>query len=86
MSIEATGIIVHDHNGTGSTGAHPRSNQAGAARVYAAFAGLILSAFFGLTVAIKFHAPEFLTNHAALTWGRLRTAGIATIMSRVALP
>ena len=56
------------------------------ARVYAAFAGLILSAFFGLTVAIKFHAPEFLTNHAALTWGRLRTAGIATIMSRVALP
>lgn len=42
------------------------------AHAYAAFAGLVLSALFGLTVAIKFHVPEFLTTHAALTWGRLR--------------
>jgi cbb3-type cytochrome oxidase subunit 1/cbb3-type cytochrome oxidase cytochrome c subunit/cytochrome c5 len=42
------------------------------AHAYAAFAGLVLSALFGLLVSIKFHAPEFLTNHAALTWGRLR--------------
>lgn len=42
------------------------------AHVYAAFVGLILSALFGLIVSIKFHVPEFLTNHAALTWGRLR--------------
>ncbi|MHB1699774.1 MAG: cbb3-type cytochrome c oxidase subunit I [Acidobacteriaceae bacterium] len=42
------------------------------AHTYAAFVGLILSALFGLAVSIKFHAPEFLTNHAALTWGRLR--------------
>ena len=42
------------------------------AHTYAAFVGLVLSALFGLAVSIKFHIPEFLTNHAALTWGRLR--------------
>ncbi|MFP5210960.1 MAG: cbb3-type cytochrome c oxidase subunit I [Acidobacteriota bacterium] len=42
------------------------------AHAYAAFAGLVLSALFGLAVSINFHVPEFLTNHAALTWGRLR--------------
>jgi cytochrome c oxidase cbb3-type subunit I/II len=42
------------------------------AHTYAAFVGLILSALFGLSVSLKFHVPEFLTNHAALTWGRLR--------------
>jgi len=42
------------------------------AHAYAAFIGLVLSALFGLAVSIKFHVPEFLTNHAALTWGRLR--------------
>src|SRR5487761_1074415 len=42
------------------------------AHTYAAFVGLIMSALFGLSVSIKFHVPEFLTSHAALTWGRLR--------------
>ncbi|TCK74344.1 cbb3-type cytochrome c oxidase subunit I [Acidipila rosea] len=42
------------------------------AHTYAAFVGLLLSALFGLAVSVKFHVPEFLTNHAALTWGRLR--------------
>lgn len=42
------------------------------AHAYAAFVGLVLSALFGLAVSVKFHVPEFLTNHAALTWGRLR--------------
>ena len=42
------------------------------AHTYAAFVGLVLSALFGLAVSVKFHVPEFLTNHAALTWGRLR--------------
>ncbi|HET9086841.1 MAG TPA: cbb3-type cytochrome c oxidase subunit I [Acidobacteriaceae bacterium] len=42
------------------------------AHTYAAFAGLMLSALFGLAVSIKFHVPEFLTGHSALTWGRLR--------------
>lgn len=43
-----------------------------AAHTFAAFAGLILSAIFGLLVSIKFHAPEFLTQHGWSTWGRLR--------------
>ena len=42
------------------------------AHTYAAFVGLMLSALFGLAVSIKFHVPEFLTGHSALTWGRLR--------------
>ena len=42
------------------------------AHAYAAFVGLVLSALFGLAVSVKFHVPDFLTNHAALTWGRLR--------------
>jgi len=39
---------------------------------YAAFAGLLLSALFGLLVSIKFHAPGFLGGHGWDTWGRLR--------------
>lgn len=42
------------------------------AHTYAAFSGLTLSALFGLMVSIKFHAPSFLSTHAASTWGRLR--------------
>ncbi|MGI8772976.1 MAG: cbb3-type cytochrome c oxidase subunit I [Acidobacteriaceae bacterium] len=42
------------------------------AHAYAAFVGLVLSACFGLVVSIKFHVPDFLTNHAWQTWGRLR--------------
>lgn len=42
------------------------------AHTWAAFAGLLISALFGLTVSIKFHAPQFLTTHAWTTWGRLR--------------
>lgn len=42
------------------------------AHTYAAFVGLLLSALFGLTVSIKFHAPGFLGNHGWDTWGRLR--------------
>jgi cytochrome c oxidase cbb3-type subunit I/II len=42
------------------------------AHTYAAFAGLILSALFGLMVSIKFHAPAFLSGHGWDTWGRLR--------------
>lgn len=42
------------------------------AHTYAAFAGLVLSALFGLTVSIKFHAPAFLDGHGWDTWGRLR--------------
>ncbi|MHB1020794.1 MAG: cbb3-type cytochrome c oxidase subunit I [Acidobacteriaceae bacterium] len=42
------------------------------AHTYAAFIGLVLSALFGLLVSIKFHAPEFLSDHGWDTWGRLR--------------
>jgi cytochrome c oxidase cbb3-type subunit I/II len=42
------------------------------AHTFAAFAGLVLSALFGLAVSIKFHAPGFLGGHAWDTWGRLR--------------
>ncbi len=42
------------------------------AHTYAAFAGLVLSALFGLAVSIKFHAPGFLAGHGWDTWGRLR--------------
>ncbi|HCC58277.1 MAG TPA: hypothetical protein DEQ47_13670 [Solibacterales bacterium] len=42
------------------------------AHAVAAFAGLLLSAIFGLLVSLKFHAPSFLSENAALTWGRLR--------------
>ena len=42
------------------------------AHTYAAFAGLVLSALFGLAVSIKFHAPGFLGGHGWDTWGRLR--------------
>ncbi len=42
------------------------------AHAYAAFAGLFLSALFGLLVSIKFHAPAFLGGHGWETWGRLR--------------
>jgi cytochrome c oxidase cbb3-type subunit I/II len=42
------------------------------AHTYAAFAGLVLSALFGLAVSMKFHAPGFLAGHGWDTWGRLR--------------
>ena len=42
------------------------------AHTFAAFAGLLLSAIFGLLVSIKFHAPSFLDGHGWDTWGRLR--------------
>ena len=42
------------------------------AHAYAAFAGLLLSALFGLLVSVKFHAPAFLGGHGWDTWGRLR--------------
>jgi cytochrome c oxidase cbb3-type subunit I/II len=42
------------------------------AHTYAAFAGLVISALFGLLVSIKFYAPEFLSGHGWDTWGRLR--------------
>src|SRR5258708_12752887 len=43
-----------------------------AAHAFAAFGGLLVSALFGLLVSIKFNAPEFLSQHAWSTWGRLR--------------
>ena len=42
------------------------------AHTHAAFAGLLLSAFFGLLVSLKFHVPTFLGGHGWDTWGRLR--------------
>jgi cytochrome c oxidase cbb3-type subunit I/II len=42
------------------------------AHTYAAFAGLFLSALFGLMVSVKFNAPSFLGGHGWDTWGRLR--------------
>lgn len=42
------------------------------AHAYAAFAGLVISALFGLLVSIKFYAPAFLGGHGWDTWGRLR--------------
>ncbi len=42
------------------------------AHTYASFAGLLLSAMFGLLVSLKFHAPSFLDAHGWDTWGRLR--------------
>ncbi|HUV69512.1 MAG TPA: cbb3-type cytochrome c oxidase subunit I [Terracidiphilus sp.] len=42
------------------------------AHTYTSFAGLLLSATFGLLVSIKFHVPTFLDGHGWDTWGRLR--------------
>lgn len=42
------------------------------AHTCAAFAGLFLSALFGLLVSVKFSAPSFLSGHGWDTWGRLR--------------
>ena len=42
------------------------------AHTFAAFAGLLISALFGLLVSVKFYAPEFLSGHGWDTWGRLR--------------
>jgi cbb3-type cytochrome c oxidase subunit II len=39
---------------------------------YAALAGILISALFGLAVALKFNFPEFLAQDSWLTWGRLR--------------
>src|SRR6516162_3453870 len=38
----------------------------------AALAMVVYSALLGLTVALKFHWPDFLGDQAWLTWGRLR--------------
>jgi cbb3-type cytochrome oxidase subunit 1 len=43
-----------------------------AAHTLAAFGGLLVSALFGLLVSIKFNTPEFLSQHAWSTWGKLR--------------
>jgi len=42
------------------------------AHALASLGGLLIAAIFGLLVATKFTAPEFLGQHAALSWGRLR--------------
>jgi cytochrome c oxidase cbb3-type subunit I/II len=42
------------------------------AHVFASLITLLISVLFGITVATKFSLPEFLGNHAWLTWGRLR--------------
>ena len=42
------------------------------AHTVAAFAGLLISALFGLLVSLKFNAPGLLATHAWSTWGRLR--------------
>src|SRR5580692_12127523 len=42
------------------------------AHVFASLVTLVISVLFGITVATKFSVPEFLGNHAWLTWGRLR--------------
>lgn len=42
------------------------------AHVFASLVTLLISVLFGITVATKFSVPEFLGNHAWLTWGRLR--------------
>jgi cytochrome c oxidase cbb3-type subunit I/II len=40
--------------------------------VYASMVTVLISALFGILVAIKFSFPEFLGGHAWETWGRLR--------------
>ena len=42
------------------------------AHALASLGGLVVAALFGLLVAIKFSLPEFLGQHDALSWGRLR--------------
>jgi len=42
------------------------------AHALASLGGLIVAGLFGLLVATKFSLPEFLGQHAALSWGRLR--------------
>ena len=46
----------------------------GLVRVHAlaSLGGLVVAAIFGLLVAVKFSLPEFLGQHDALSWGRLR--------------
>jgi cytochrome c oxidase cbb3-type subunit I/II len=39
---------------------------------YASLAGILVSALFGLAVALKFNAPDFLGQASWVTWGRLR--------------
>ncbi len=52
--------------------AHPESHKLIRAHTLASFAGLVLSALFGLMVSIKFYVPGFLDGHGWDTWGRLR--------------
>jgi cytochrome c oxidase cbb3-type subunit I/II len=42
------------------------------AHTFAALAGVVISACFGLLVASKFVWPNLASEHAAFTWGRLR--------------
>jgi len=44
------------------------------AHAYAALAMVVISALFGITVAIKMNWPGFLGDTAQLTWGRVRYA------------
>ncbi len=57
---------------SGDRGRVPVATGLVRAHGYASFAGLLLSALFGLLVSMKFHAPAFLSGHAWDTWGRLR--------------
>ena len=50
----------------------PSTHKLIRAHTFAAFAGLLLSACFGLLVSIKFYLPGFLDGHGWDTWGRLR--------------
>lgn len=59
-------------NATSKPAMVPVASRLVRAHVYASFAGLVVSALFGLLVSIKFHAPAFLSGHAWDTWGRLR--------------
>jgi cbb3-type cytochrome c oxidase subunit I/cbb3-type cytochrome c oxidase subunit II len=42
------------------------------AHALASLGGLVVAGLFGLIVATKFPLPDFLGQHAALSWGRLR--------------
>jgi cbb3-type cytochrome c oxidase subunit I len=57
-------------------GTTPAVTEAGLIRAhtFAALAMVLYSVLLGLTVAVKFHWPDFLGDQPWLTWGRLRYA------------
>src|SRR4051794_8423554 len=60
---------------------HPRTETALVrAHGFVALAMVVYTTLLGLTMAVKFHHPDFLTTEPWLTWGRIRYAHVQGIL------